>query len=84
MPPDRPDSVTGGAARAVMPYLSRMGRKWARPGRAFPGGGAGRGGGDTYILNIHSLQTSQDISRAIVQGLKEYKRHGGGSALGIA
>jgi len=27
-----------------MPYLSRMGRKWARPGRAFPGGGAGRGG----------------------------------------
>jgi len=46
-------------------------------------GGYGHGG-DHIEVHIHSLQGTNEIARAMVQTLKQYKRNGGGAALGIA
>jgi hypothetical protein len=47
--------------------------------------GAAAAGGDTYHVYVNGIITNpQDTGRQLVQVLKEYKRNGGGAALGIA
>ena len=48
-------------------------------------GGMSPGGGDHFELHFHGVQTDPTgAARQIVQVLKQYKRQGGGGALGIA
>jgi hypothetical protein len=50
-----------------------------------PGGHSGaQGGGVTIINHFHGVTTDQGTVRQLVQAVREYKRHGGGAALGIA
>jgi hypothetical protein len=44
---------------------------------------AGAAGG-SITVNINTLQGGQEVARHVHQMLREYKRHGGGSALGLA
>jgi len=45
-------------------------------------GGYG-GGTHVYNINIHSLQTSDEIAATVVKAIKQYKRHGGNVPLGL-
>jgi phage-related protein len=49
--------------------------------RGGPGGGQG---GDHNEFHFHGVTTDQGTVRQLVQAVREYKRHGGGAALGIA
>jgi phage-related protein len=40
--------------------------------------------GDVYNITVNTLQGGQEVARHVQQMLLEYKRHGGGAALGIA
>ena len=46
-------------------------------------GGYGGGGTHVYNINIHSLQTSDEIAATVVKAIKQYKRHGGNVPLGL-
>lgn len=48
------------------------------------GGGYAAGGGGPVNMHFYGITTDQNTVRQLVQALQEYKRHGGGSALGLA
>jgi hypothetical protein len=54
------------------------------PAGARGGYGSGGQGGDHVELHFHGVTTDQGTVRQLVQVIREYKRHGGGAALGIA
>ncbi len=66
----------------LMPGLTLAANNTGVPERIL--GPSERGGGDIHV-HFHGLVTDPNATaRKVVQVLKEYKRHGGGAALGIA
>jgi len=79
-----PQGVAVGISRAAHVAVGASAALAARTTQPWGGGsGGGARGGDLHV-HFEAMVHTQDTARQVVQVLKEYKRHGGGAALGIA
>ena len=79
-----PQGLALGIEQGAAVAVSASTRLAARTVAPWAGAGHGGGGGDMHF-NINGVVTDpQGVARQVVQVLKEYKRNGGGTQLGIA
>jgi hypothetical protein len=64
--------------------VSRSAGRLAGAASIGAGMSGGYGGGDVHVHINGVVSDPNGVARQVVQVLREYKRHGGGSALGIA